>query len=112
MTQKNFHIQFEAFGLSDTIPFKIQISMYRIVQESISNVIKYAQATNVIVQVSQHQNVLTLTIEDDGIGFDTRTVVYGLGIKNIENRAALLNGTLEIISEKGKGTTIYLECYA
>ncbi|WP_158962182.1 tetratricopeptide repeat-containing sensor histidine kinase [Myroides fluvii] len=111
MSQKQFHIQFEAFDLSENIPFKIQLSLYRIVQESISNVIKYAQAGNVIVQISQSQNTINLTIEDDGIGFDTAKVDYGLGIKNIKNRTALINGTVEILSEKGKGTTINVECY-
>jgi signal transduction histidine kinase len=111
MSQKQFHIQFEAFDLSENIPFKIQLSLYRIVQESISNVIKYAQAGNVIVQISQHENTINLTIEDDGIGFDTTKVDYGLGIKNIKNRTALINGTVEILSEKGKGTTINVECY-
>ncbi|MGG5599584.1 tetratricopeptide repeat-containing sensor histidine kinase [Myroides sp. C8-3] len=111
LSQKQFHIQFEAFGVTDNIPFKIQLSLYRIVQESISNVIKYAQANNVIVQISQHENTINLTIEDDGIGFDTSKVVYGLGIKNIKSRTALMNGTVEILSEKGKGTTINVECY-
>ncbi|MDM1094930.1 tetratricopeptide repeat-containing sensor histidine kinase [Myroides odoratimimus] len=111
MSQKQFNIQFEAFHVSDNIPFRIQLSLYRIVQESISNVIKYAQANNVIVQISQHQNTINLTIEDDGIGFDTSKVDYGLGIKNIKSRTALMNGTVEILSEKGKGTTINVECY-
>ncbi|MCL9809070.1 tetratricopeptide repeat-containing sensor histidine kinase [Flavobacterium luminosum] len=111
MSQKQFHIQFEAFDLSDNIPFKVQLPLYRIVQESISNIIKYAQANNVIVQISQHENILNLTIEDDGIGFDTTKVAYGLGIKNIKNRAALMNGTVEILSEEGKGTTINVACH-
>lgn len=111
MSQKQFHIQFEAFDVSDSIPFKVQLSLYRIVQESISNVIKYAQANNVIVQISQHENTINLTIEDDGIGFDTTKVNCGLGINNIKNRTALINGRVEILSEEGKGTTINIECY-
>lgn len=111
MSQKQFHIQFEAFDLSENIPFKIQLSLYRIVQEGISNVIKYAQATNVIVQVSQNNNILNLTIEDDGIGFDKSEIVYGLGLKSIQNRVQLINGTVEITSNKGEGTTINVECY-
>lgn len=111
MSQKQFQIQYEAFDVSDSIPFKTQLSLYRIVQESISNAIKYAQANHVIVQVSQHQNMLNVTIEDDGVGFDTSEVNYGLGIKNIKNRAALIHGAVEILSEKGKGTTINVECH-
>jgi len=111
MSQKQFNIQFEAFDVSDNIPFKVQLSLYRMAQESISNIIKHAQANNVIVQISQHQNTINLTIEDDGIGFDTSKVDYGLGVKNIKSRTALINGTVEILSEAGKGTTINIECY-
>lgn len=112
MTQKHFSIQFEAFNLSEKIPFEIQLALYRIAQESISNVIKYAQANNVIVQISQNENILNLTIEDDGVGFEKSEIVYGLGLKNIENRVRLINGTLDIISQKGEGTTINVECNA
>lgn len=111
ITQKQFAIQFEAFNLSENIPSKIQMALYRITQESISNITKYAQATNVIVQISQNNSILNLTIEDDGIGFDKSEIVYGLGLKNIQNRVQLINGTVEIASNKGEGTTINVECY-
>lgn len=110
MANKDFHIQFEAFNLSDEIPFKTQLTLYRITQESLSNTIKYAQAKNVIVQISQSQNTVSLTIEDDGIGFDTNKVQYGLGINNIKNRTALINGIVDIVSQIGQGTTINIEC--
>ena len=111
MSQKHLSIQFEAFNLSEKIPFKTQMALYRIAQESISNITKYAQATNVIVQISQHMNILNLTIEDDGIGFNKSEMVYGLGLKNIQNRVQLINGTVDISSKIGDGTTINVECY-
>ncbi|SFI84522.1 tetratricopeptide repeat-containing sensor histidine kinase [Myroides guanonis] len=110
MNNKHFSIQFEAFNISENIPFQTQLALYRITQESISNVIKYAQAQNVIVQISQNEKTISLTIEDDGIGFNKSEINYGLGIKNIENRVRLINGTLDIISKKGEGTTINVEC--
>lgn len=110
MSHKHFSIQFESFNLSDNIPFQVQLVFYRIAQESISNIIKYAQASNVIVQISQNENILNLTIEDDGIGFEKSEIVYGLGLKNMENRVRLINGTVDIISSKGEGTTINVEC--
>ncbi|MFZ4861226.1 tetratricopeptide repeat-containing sensor histidine kinase [Sphingobacterium sp. Mn56C] len=103
-------IQYEAFNLQPDIPFPVQLALYRITQEGLSNVIKHAQASNVIVQISQNDKLLALTIEDDGIGFDTSTVAYGLGIKNITNRLRLIQGTVEIDSGKGHGTTINIEC--
>lgn len=111
MSHKNFYIQFEEFNLSKNIPFQIQLVLYRIVQECISNIIKYAQANNVIVQISQNNKTINLTVEDDGIGFDKTEVVYGLGLKNIENRVRLINGSLDINSSVGEGTTINVECY-
>ena len=111
MTHKHLSIQFEAFDVSDKIPFQIQLAFYRIAQESISNVIKYAQANNVIVQISQDGDTLTLTVEDDGVGFDKSKITYGLGLKNIENRVRLINGKVEIHSAKGEGTTINVECH-
>ncbi|MDM1499264.1 tetratricopeptide repeat-containing sensor histidine kinase [Myroides odoratimimus] len=110
MTYEKMSIQFEAFTISTTIPFQTQLALYRIAQEGLSNIIKYAQADNVIVQISQNEDLLTLTIEDDGVGFDTTKVVYGLGIKNMESRVQLINGTLSIDSQKGQGTTINVEC--
>lgn len=111
MTHKHLSIQFEAFDVSDKIPFQVQLAFYRIAQESISNVIKYAQANNVIVQISQNGNTLALTVEDDGVGFDKSKITYGLGLKNIENRVRLINGKVDIHSAKGEGTTINVECH-
>ncbi|MHC5202156.1 tetratricopeptide repeat-containing sensor histidine kinase [Myroides sp. LJL119] len=110
MSQKDFHIQFEAFNLFNDIDFKVQLTLYRITQESISNIIKYARAKNVIVQISQTNNIVNLTIEDDGIGFNKDKVKYGLGLINIKNRTALINGKVDIISQPGQGTTINIEC--
>ncbi len=111
MSRPDFHIQFESYNLQEGIPFKIQLAFYRITQEALSNVIKYAQASMVIIQVSQDEEKLDLTIEDDGVGFDPSEVSYGQGIANMENRAKLINAKFELTSEKGTGTTINVEAY-
>lgn len=110
MSQKNFAIQFEAYNLVDDIAFQTQLALYRITQEAISNTIKYAQANVLIVQISQNEDTLILTIEDDGIGFDKSAIRYGLGLKNIENRTRLINGSFDIVTEKGNGTTLNIFC--
>ncbi|RRJ91991.1 sensor histidine kinase [Paenimyroides tangerinum] len=110
MSQKNFTIQFEAYNLAENITFQTQLALYRITQEAISNVIKYAQADIVIVQISQNEDTLILTIEDDGIGFEKSEIAYGLGLKNIENRTRLINGSFDIVTEKGNGTTLNIVC--
>lgn len=111
MSYKNLNIQFEAFDILANIPFEIQLALYRIAQESISNAMKYAQASNIIVQVSQNNDLLQLTIEDDGLGFDRGKITKGLGLRNIENRVRLISGKVDIIAKKGEGTTINIECY-
>lgn len=111
MANKNLKVQFEAYNISRHIPFATELALYRITQECISNTLKHAHATMVIVQISQDENRLNLTIEDDGRGFEKNKTTYGLGIKNIENRVNLINGTLDIATSQGEGTTINIECY-
>lgn len=111
MANKNLKVQFEAYNLSRSIPFETELALYRITQECISNTLKHAHATLVIVQISQYGNRLNLTIEDDGRGFEKSKTTYGLGIKNIKNRVSLINGTLEMATSQGEGTTINIECY-
>ncbi len=105
-------IQYEVFGIQQELAFETQLALYRIAQESICNILKYAQATHIIVQLSQDQGLLSLTIEDNGIGFDIATVRKGMGLINMENRARLIQGTLRVNSAVGDGTSINIDCYA
>lgn len=106
--QINFH--FEAFDISKNISKNIQLTLYRICQEAVSNIIKYAKADEVIIQLSQDQNEIRLTIEDNGIGFDKETINKGLGLNNMKNRMELLNGSILIQSAYNQGTTIEATC--
>lgn len=112
MSHANCNVHFEAFGLDHSLPYNVQINLYRIAQEALSNILKYAQATEVILQLSQNENTIQLTVEDNGIGFDIHTITYGMGLKNMENRAKLINATMEIHSVIGEGTTINIDCHA
>jgi signal transduction histidine kinase len=93
---------------------EIEVNVYRIAQECLNNVAKYAQATAVTVLLTIKKDELKLIVEDDGIGFDPAKVLAanitgGLGLTGMRERAALLNGTLEIESAPNKGTTIYVQ---
>jgi len=87
------------------------ITIYRIVQELINNILKHAAAKTAIVQVSNSDGHFTVTVEDDGKGFDTATLktTKGIGWTNIENRVAFLKGTLDITSKPGSGSSIQFE---
>lgn len=87
------------------------ITIYRIVQELLNNILKHAAATKAIVQLTKADDLLSITVEDDGTGFDTATLANakGIGISNIQNRVNFLNGKLDIDSQPGKGTSILIE---
>lgn len=90
----------------DKIDEIIKISIYRIIQESLQNIIKHANATNVMVNFMQKTNVLEIEIKDDGIGFDSSKKKKGIGLKNIEARLRKVNGSLQINSAKNEGTEL------
>jgi len=86
-----------------------KVALYRVCQEWINNILKYGKATEINVQLVQHQQELVITIEDNGQGFDTNmlTLSQGNGWKNIQSRLAMINGQIEIDSVVGRqGTTV------
>ena len=110
MDTPTMSVKFHEFDLSAAYPQPILIGVYRIVQELLNNAIKHAGATQIIVQCSESNQSLALTVEDDGCGFNPQEVgKKGLGVKNVENRVALLHGTVEIDSHLGRGTTVNIE---
>ena len=85
-----------------------QLSVYRIVQETINNAIRHGGAKNIKITL-KWKNKLFLQIQDDGMGFDTSQKNQGLGLRNIEARAKSIGAKLEIKSEPGKGTAVYVK---
>ncbi|GBF10493.1 ATP-binding protein [Tepidibacillus sp. HK-1] len=94
---------------------EIEIAIYRIIQEALTNVARYAQSQNVSVIIDQIGNLLSVIVEDDGIGFNVDQVLkrdpskYNLGLHGMQERASLIGGTITIESKQGKGTTIFLK---
>ncbi len=87
----------------------LEINLFRILQESLQNVIKHAEAKNVNVSFGVKKNVLVVAIEDDGVGFDIKKKSKGIGLKNIRSRIEKLKGTMRVSSETGKGTVLELK---
>lgn len=87
------------------------ITIYRIVQELLNNTIKHAAANNAIVQVSKTEGILSVTVEDDGKGFDIAILKQsgGIGWDNIQNRVEFLKAKMDIDSAPGKGTSVHIE---
>jgi PAS domain S-box-containing protein len=87
----------------NTVPEKLKLNIYRIVQEQFNNIIKYAHANTIHLKLVQQGEKLILKIRDDGVGFDTSQRSEGVGLTNMKTRASLHNGKLRIVSAPGKG---------
>ena len=86
----------------------IEIQMFRIIQELLTNCIKHANATEVIIQFSEYEEVLNIIVEDNGKGFDLSKIPYGFGLKNAKNRIDKIGGIMVIDTTLNIGTTITL----
>lgn len=102
-------IQFEK--VNDTIPLNqiLRRNLFLVVKETFNNIAKYANATHVTVSFSETNTTYTLTIHDNGVGFDpNNSRAFGNGLYNMRKRMADINGTFQLTSEIGKGTTTIL----
>ena len=105
------HIQgsFGCKNIPAAIPQEIATCLYRITQESLSNVVRHAEATRVDVELTGFQSELMVTITDNGVGFDSeqfRNGSHGLGLLGMKERVALVQGDLHVVSSEGKGTKV------
>ena len=104
----NLQLKGDLHGLGETV----NINLYRIVQESINNALKYAGANNIEVKLTKFKSDnLQLDVVDDGIGMDVESVdqTSHFGILGMRERAQALHGTFKIVSVKGKGTAIHVK---
>lgn len=111
-TSGALQVTYQSIGLDNAvIDQTTAITIYRIVQELINNTMKHAAATTAIVQVTKSEGRLSVTVEDDGKGFDTAILnrSEGIGWSNIKNRVEFLKGILDVQSEKEKGTSVHIE---
>lgn len=106
-------VEIKASGLDDRLPPEIETAIFRIAQESLSNVLRHADAKHVSVRLSREDSRIFLEVRDDGKGFDVEGIrssrTRNLGIVGMEERATLLGGRFEITSEEGKGTKVSVE---
>ena len=108
---KKLEIAVLAFGLDKRLDMKLEIELYKIIQELVSNVLKHADAEELSIQLNRQKENLNLLVEDDGVGFDINAVKNdsGQGLRNVDSRVFNLGGSLSIDSGKGGGTTICID---
>jgi PAS domain S-box-containing protein len=104
-------VQVTGFGTGGLrLPPQTETCLYRIAQEALNNISKYAQAARVALVLERHDGNAVLVVEDDGVGFDPEEKAAeggSLGLVGMRERAALVGGSLEVESAPGRGTTVY-----
>jgi len=106
------HIEVIDHGLENRLENSLELTIFRIIQELIANIIKHANATEATIHITNHHYSLNLMIEDNGKGFNPSQITKtnkGMGISSIDKRIEHLNGKLTIESEINKGTTIIID---
>ncbi len=104
-------VKLQTYGMGKRMEQNVEIVIYRIIQELLNNVIKHAGAKNVLIQLTRESDRFNLTVEDDGKGFDMKSIenTTGAGFANIKARAEYLNGSVDIVSAPGEGTSVNIE---
>lgn len=103
---KKINVQLHTDGLENKLDDNVEIVLYRVIQETVNNVIKHAKANQLDISIIKDEDGIACTIEDNGVGFDTTTLNNGIGLKNIQSRVAYLNGTVEFNTAINKGTLV------
>ena len=103
-------VDFNAHGLDDRLNAETEVTIFRIVQELINNILKHASAKEITVQLLQSEKGLNIMVEDDGVGFDLKNQKNtGMGLNNVAHRVDKLYGLLNIDTSLGNGTTVTID---
>lgn len=100
--------QFEHHGMEQRLTPEQETGIYRIAQELVNNTLKHARANHVDVQLLRNGNVVVLILEDDGVGLDPSAIGNGLGLRNLQDRARILQGSIDLSPRKPSGTVATL----
>ncbi len=102
-------VDVQAAGLEARLPDSVETTLYRVVQEALTNVVKHAQAERVSIVLARKGSFAIAVVEDDGRGFDPAVGNGGIGLVGMRERLALIGGRLEVETGPGAGTTIVAE---
>jgi signal transduction histidine kinase len=107
--QTGMKVDFGAALGDERLPSEVETALYRIVQESLTNIVKHAHAQRVSIALTKMEGSVKAVVEDDGQGFDPASTDGGFGLVGMGERLALLGGRLRIESSPGAGTTIAVD---
>lgn len=101
-------IEFAWFGEEERLEPQLEVVVYRIVHELVNNALKYSEASRILVHIVQDRERISVTVEDNGIGFDSSAATSGTGLHHIRERVTALDGNIDI-SSGSKGTEVHIE---
>ncbi|MDC7995775.1 sensor histidine kinase [Altibacter sp. HG106] len=109
--QQSLRVEVQDFGLTERLEPSLEIAIFRMIQELVTNIIKHANASEATISITQHEHSLSIIVEDNGKGFNASKFQQkeGMGLSSIERRVEFLEGTMEIDATPGKGTTILID---
>lgn len=105
---RRLQIHLDTFGLRERLDSNTETVLYRVIQETVNNVIRHSGADTLYIVLNKDEEGITATIEDNGTGFEVREMenFKGIGLRNIASRIEFLKGTVEFDSAKGRGTVV------
>ncbi|MBI2866228.1 MAG: HAMP domain-containing protein [Chloroflexi bacterium] len=112
---QGIEVRFVSTGPERRLPSETEIALFRVVQEAVTNILKHAEAENVVIRQESTGDAIRIEVEDDGRGFDISSIgsetgqVRGLGLLGIRERVEMLGGRFAVVSQPGKGTRIVWE---
>ena len=107
-SMKTMKAVFQVVGEEHKLASENELIVYRIVQELMNNILKHAQATECLIQLAYLPDQLSITVEDDGNGFDSQLEKKGMGWINIRQRVKFLKGSLDLNTSEGNGTSVQI----
>ncbi len=106
LVASNIQYHLDANTVTERLSEKLEISLYRIFQELIQNIVKHSQATAVSIQLIRLPQFINLIVEDNGVGFQEKKNSNGIGLSNLNTRVQIMNGQMNYESMEGDGTTV------
>jgi signal transduction histidine kinase len=111
--RNNIDVHFQVLGEKKPIDAHLELTIYRIIQELLHNIVKHSHASNAIVQLNFHEDGgMSITVEDNGVGFNKANIAAGqggMGLQNIKERIKEFGGRLDISTDAGQGTSFFIE---
>ncbi|WP_185113989.1 tetratricopeptide repeat-containing sensor histidine kinase [Fulvivirga imtechensis] len=105
----NVNLEFYPEKTLNNISTDLQVDLYRIVQELVTNITKHAEASHVEITITAHDHIINLIVEDDGKGYIPSQNIKGIGLQNISSRVNALNGIIHFDSKPGRGTAVSID---